>query len=99
MLIAKKCGSATEWENTTQQWYNWLCEMKKKDEERRMDVEHQKLASRMIRSAEARTGLHKITKATAWRGGVQIPHEEEEDVEPSARLEEKKERMCKPLAV
>ena len=66
---------------------NGLCEMKKKDGERRMDVEHQKLASRMIRSAEGGTGFYYCTRSRKqlWRGGVQIPRVEEEDVEPSAR--------------
>ena len=48
-------------------WYSWLCEMKKKDEEKRMEVEHQKLASRLIKRDEGGTGrLHKITKPTAF---------------------------------
>ena len=34
---------------------------------------------KMIKSAEGRVGLlHKITKPTLWRGGVQILKEEEE---------------------
>ena len=47
-------------------------------------MEHQKLASRMIASDDGGTGLlHKMTKPTAWRGGVQILKEEEEDVNRS----------------
>ena len=42
-----------KWEDTMQRWYNWLCEMQKKDEEKRKEKEHQKLVSRMISSAEA----------------------------------------------
>ena len=42
-----------------------------------MKVEHQKLVSRMIRSADGGAGLlRQITKPTAWRGGVQILKEE-----------------------
>ena len=78
------------------QWYNWLVEMKKKDEEKRMEVEQQKLFSRMIKSAGGRTGhVHKITKPTAWRGGVQMLKDEEEDGQPSARCEEKKKEWAK----
>ena len=56
-----------------------------------LDVEHQTLVSRMIRSAEGGTGpLHKTTMPTSWRGGEQILKEEEEDVNPSATCEEKK---------
>ena len=55
-----------------------MCEMKKKDEENRMDVDHQK-----IKSADGGTGLlHKITKPTVWRGGGQILKREEEDAKP-----------------
>ena len=64
-----------------------------------MEVEHQKLVSRLIRSAEGGTGLlHKITKPAAWIGGVQLLEKEEEDVKPLARCE-KKRRMCHTLAV
>ena len=40
-------------------WYQWLHELKKKkkDEEKRMEVEHQKLVSRMINTAGGGTGL------------------------------------------
>ena len=38
-------------------WHNWLNEMRKKDEEKRMEVGHQQLVSRMIRSAEGETCL------------------------------------------
>ena len=50
--------------------------------------------SRMIASADGGIGpLHKITKPTAWRGGVQILKEKEEDVKPSTSCEEKR-REC-----
>ena len=66
--------------------------MKRKDEEKRKEGEHRKLVSRMIRSAEGGTGLLlKLTDSTAWRGGVQILKEEEEDAKPLARCEEKEE--------
>ena len=79
-----------------QRWYNWLVEMKKKGEEKKIQEEHQKLVSRMIASAEGTTGLlHKITKPTAWRGGVQILEEEQEDTKPLARWEEKRKEWAK----
>ena len=47
-----------------QRSYNLLHEMQKKDEEKGKEEEHQKLASRMIASAEGGTGLlRKITDA------------------------------------
>ena len=43
--------------------------MKKKDEEKRLEVEHQKMVSNMIKSANGGTGLlPKFTEPTAWRG-------------------------------
>ena len=54
---------------TVQQWHNWQFEVKKKDEDKRMEVEHQKIVSRMIDSAQGGACLlHKITEPTAWRG-------------------------------
>ena len=49
-----------------------------------MVTEHQKLVTPRIAGADGGTCLlHKITKKTkAWRGGVQILKEEEEDVKP-----------------
>ena len=47
--------------------------MKDKDEEmEKEEEEHQKLVSRMIASAEGAGRLHKSTKPTVWRGGVQM---------------------------
>ena len=89
-----RMGSIKNWRMT--RWCNWLCEMKKKDEEKRMELEHQKLVSSMIKSAEGGTGLlHNITKPTAGRGGVQILKEEEEDAKPFARCEEKRKEWAK----
>ena len=69
MLLARRRGFIMH----MQQWHNWLHEMKKKDEEKRRLEEHQKLVSRMIASADGGAGLlHKITKPTAWRRGVQV---------------------------
>ena len=42
------------------------------------EEEHQNLVSRMIAGAEGAAGLlHKITKPTSWRGGVQVQEEED----------------------
>ena len=55
-------------------------------------MKHQTLGSRLIGSAEGGTSwLHKITKPTVWRGGMQILDEKEEDVRPLARCEEMRE--------
>ena len=49
-----------------------------------------------MNSAEVGTRLlQKITKSTAWRGGVQILKEEEEDVKPLARCDEKRKEWAK----
>ena len=58
-LLAADCKKATlhpQWEDTMLIWYNWQYDMKK-DEEKRMDVELQKLVSDMIKSANGGTGL------------------------------------------
>ena len=69
-----------------QKWYEWLEDMKKKDEKENMEEMHQRKAEKMIKSAEGSAGLlHKITKPTVWRGGVQILKEEEEDARLSDR--------------
>ena len=44
------------WEVTVLRRFSWLYEVKKKDEEKRIEVEHEKLFSSMIRSAEGGTG-------------------------------------------
>ena len=54
------------WEDTLQKWYDWLSEMWRKDEVKKMEVGHLKKVSQMIKSAEGSAGpLHKITKPTA----------------------------------
>ena len=59
-------------------WHTWLCALKKEDEEKKVEVEHQQVVSRKIRSVEGGTSLlHTITEPTAERGGVQILKEEE----------------------
>ena len=54
--------------DTMRRWYTCLYEMKKKDEEKRTEVEHQKLVSRMIASADGGTGLL-CTKSPSQRRG------------------------------
>ena len=71
-LLAAECKKAwchPEWDTAMHQWYNWLHE-RKKDEEQRRAEERQKLASRFISSAEGAGFLHRITKPTARRGGL-----------------------------
>ena len=70
--------------------------MKKKDEVRKMKEVHQRKVSQMIKSADESAGLlHKITKPPAWRGGVQILKEEEENARPMNRFEEKRKEWAK----
>ena len=63
----------------------------KEDEEKKMEVDHQKLVSNMIKSAGGGTSLlHKILNFMVWRGRVQILNEEEEDAKPFVRCEKKR---------
>ena len=93
-MLAAECRKTwlhPAWEDTMQRWQNWLYEIKKKDEEKTHEEEQQKLASRMIASAEGGAGLlHKVTKPTVWREGLQILNGKEEDIRPLARCEEKR---------
>ena len=62
--------------------------MKKKDEKEKMDEMRQRKVEKMIKSAEGCAGLlHKITKPTMWRGGMQILKKEEEDARLLDRCE------------
>ena len=70
-------------------------EMQKKDEEKEKEEEHQKLASRMIASAEGGTSLlRKITKPTARRAECKFCTKKK-NVKPSARCEEKRKELAK----
>ena len=99
-LLGKDCEKAwthTIWEDTMQKWYEWLEYMKKKDEKENMEEMHQRKVEKMIKSGEGGAGvLHKITKPTMWRGGVQILKEEEEDARLLDRCEAKKKEWAKP---
>ena len=102
-LLAADCEKAwihTGWEDTLQEWCQWLEEMKNKDDEEKMEEIHQHKVAQMIKSAEGSAGfLHKISKPTAWgaggrgRGGAHISVTEEKDArllveEALPRLEE-----------
>ena len=53
--LAVDCEKAwlhAEWEDIMQKWYGWFCEMKRKDKAKRMEEEHQKQVSQMIKSAD-----------------------------------------------
>ena len=97
-LVAATCecaGLNRDWDGTAQSLQEWLCEMKKKDEGQK-EEEHQKLVRRMIASAEGGAGwLHRISKPTVWRGGIQILREEEDNNRPMERREEKKKELAK----
>ena len=83
------------WEDAMNKWYEWLEEMKKKDEEKKMKEMHQQKVTQMMKSAEGSAGLlHKITKPTAWRGGAQIL-KKEEDARLLDRCEAKRKEWAK----
>ena len=70
--IVKKAWMHTGWEDTMQKWYNWLEDVKKKDEKKKMEEMHQHKVEQVIKSAEGSAGLlHRITKPTPWRAGGQ----------------------------
>ena len=91
-MLAKDCETAwthTGWEDAVQKWYYWLEDTK--NEKEKMEEMHQRKVEKMIESAEGSAGLlHKITKPTPWRRGVQIL-KKEEDARLSDRCEAKSE--------
>ena len=93
-MLAKDCEKAwthTGWEDTVQKWYERLEHMKKKDEKGKMEEMHQRKMEKMIE-----TGLlHKRTKPTMWRGGVQILRKEEEDARLLERCKAKRKEGAK----
>ena len=63
-----------------QKWYEWPEKVKKEDEKTKVEEMHQQKVTQMIKGAEGSAeALHKITKLTAWRGGVLILKKEEEE--------------------
>ena len=98
-LLSKDCEKAwthTGWDDTMQTWYEWLEYIKKEDEKEKMEEMHQRKVEKMIKSAERSAGLlHKITKPTMWRGGLQILKEEEEDARLLDRCEAKRKEWDK----
>ena len=64
-----------------QRWFCWLHEMDKRDEKRMSETEHRKLVGWMMSSSGRGAGyLHKVTKPTAWRGGLQVREDLEGNV-------------------
>ena len=64
-----------------------------------MEEMHHRKVEKMINSAEGSAGfLHKITKPTMWRRGVQIL-EKEEEMRGCWTVVKQKKRMVKTLAV
>ena len=98
-LLAADCEKAwihTGEEDTMQKWYDWLEEMEKTDERKNMEEMHQHKVAQMIKSAEGSAGLlHKNSKPTAWRKGVQILVNEEEDARLLDRCEAKRKEWAK----
>ena len=98
-LLAADCETAwihAECQDTMQKWYEWLEEMKKRDENEKMEEMHQQKVAQMIKSAEGSAGLlHRITKPPASRGGAQILVNEEEDARLLDRCEAKRKEWAK----
>ena len=77
-------------------WYNWLEEMKKKDEKEKMEEMHQHKMASITKSAVESAGLlHKISKPTAPMGGAQIEENEEEDARLLDRCEAKRKEWAR----
>ena len=98
LLVADrdKAWIHTGWDDTVQKWFQWLEKMKKRDEKEKMEEMHQHKVAQMIKSAEGCAGLlHKMSKPAAWRGGVQILVNEEEDARLLDRCEAKREEWAK----
>ena len=57
--MAADCEKAwihTGWEDTMQKWYNWLEEMKKKDEKEKMEEMHKRKMAQMIKKCGRKRG-------------------------------------------
>ena len=97
-MLAADCERAwlhAGWEDAMQKWFEWLEEITKKDERKKMEEVHQQRVSQMIKSAEGSAGLqHKITKPT-WRGGAQVLKVEEEVARLLDRCEAKRKEWAK----
>ena len=64
--------------------------------QKKMEEMHQRKVEKMINSAEGSAGLlHKITKPTMWRGGVQILKKNEEDARLLHRCDAKSKEWAK----
>ena len=79
-----------------QQWFKWLREEKRKDEARSRVKELRKQVTRAISGAKGGAGvLHRMTKPTAWRGGLQVMEHLEEDAKPMRKCGEKRQEWAK----
>ena len=58
-LLAADCEKAG-WEDSLLRCYDWLYEVKKRDEVKRLEEEHQKTVRQMIKSADGRAGSYKV---------------------------------------
>ena len=74
-------------------WCDWLEEMKRRDERKKMEKLHQQRVSQLVKSAGSAGLLHEITKPPAWRGGAPIL-EKEEDVRLLDRCEAKRKEWA-----
>ena len=56
LIVKKKAWLHPGWEDTMLRWFSWLYEVKKKDEEKRIEVEHEKFNGVERRSADSEGG-------------------------------------------
>ena len=82
-LLAEDCEKAwthTGWERNHTQMVRMAGVHEEERRERKMEEMHQRKVEKMMKSAERSAGLlHRLTKSTMWRGGVQTLEREEED--------------------
>ena len=64
----RKRGFRQDGKTLCRKLFQWLEELKRKDEKEKMEEMHQHKVAQMIKSAEGSAGLlHNISEPTAWR--------------------------------
>ena len=70
VLIAKKAWLRPAWEDTTQQWYNWVHEKKNDEETKREEKSASSLLDELFPARnEEQAFLQRITNPAAWSSG------------------------------
>ena len=78
-----------------QKWYDWLEEMNKKDERKKMEELHQQKVNQMIKSVEGSAGLALDHEARSMEWESADLGDGEEDVRPLGRCEAKRKEWSK----